>query len=192
MNILLIDRTSTEFVFICNALKVHSVDFASYADVVKTKLMKIRYDAILVDAACFSDEGDGVLNILKSSKENNSIPLFVLGDHFDIELGIEGLWLAGKFAKPLNAFEMQTKLEALTSNKNRDQSSATNSVKILLDLVSHEINYSDLKYSLHYRLTPMEFKLFMLLYESANQVVPRDRAFALLWKKKTAQLRRNF
>ena len=93
-------------------------------------------------------------------------------------------------AKPLNAFEIESKVAALKQNK-KSEIKSTNlrtvpgKTTVLIDFVLHEISYSSPTVgAVRCKLTPTEFKLFCLLYENSNVVVSREKIVAKLWNKK--------
>ncbi len=162
-----------------------TVDFTETLSDFEEKIKNSRYNGLLIDLKLTEGTGFDAFNIYKNHYGSNQIPIiFITGDDRTQSL-VDGLGLGADdyIIKPIS---MKALAARVSSNINKFYKRARmfslhEESLIEVDLENSKIMIHSNKSLTNITLTPIEFKIFFLLYKNRGTVFSRKELVSSIW-----------
>ena len=141
-----------------------------------------RFDLVFIDTRVGDRDGHMICAEIKSDERFAWVPVLLIAERPDLEERIRGFSVgAGGFVtRPIHATELRLQLAArLKEHSSSSARAAFHLGGLHFDLASNRV--TDTRSRLALELTPVEFRLLLLLAEHEERIYSRDQLLDLLW-----------
>lgn len=189
--ILLIDDSREIKLLVEDALNGFEIDYAEDADAGLKKIKNKKYDLILLDLILPDSDGLAVYKKIKEFEKNKkTTPVIFLTLKNDTTNKVKAFAMgaADYVAKPFDPAELRARVLVRLQNSTDASEASANEIRrgqILIKINEHEIYCACHDKTKKYKLTPTEFRLFYLLFNSDQAVVSRDVIMNKVWSDKS-------
>lgn len=152
------------------------------------------WDIVILDRSL--PDGDGLDLCFKIKKLNLTTPfsILMLTAHGQLDEKVEGLTAGADdyVVKPFEPRELLARIEALL--RRRNESSQVNSVikfeNLMINIETHSVSVKKSSGEvIPLDLTPIEFKILLILVKNYNQEISRDNLIQAVWDKTNMSVR---
>jgi DNA-binding response OmpR family regulator len=184
--ILAVDDSSETIQLIRRALgSGYQIDVAMTAHAATEMLAKHTYSLILLDVQLPDGDGFKVCSVLQTEQGTASVPIVFLTAKTSIEDKILGFQLGAEdfITKPFDQMELKARVDAKLRKIERDrvESDIVRVGDLEINKGSQRAIVSKDGASTELELTPLEFKLLLLLASKPSHVFSRDEILNTVW-----------
>ncbi len=184
--ILIVEDSSDAFELVRRALGTSvQLDWAKSLREASLSLEKKTYDLILLDVTLPDGDGYRLCSLLQANDELKSIPVIFLTARNSVPDKLMGFSVGADdyISKPFDPIELKARIDAKFRRRQREKSQAqlVRAGDLEINKDSQKVCIYDEGHSTEIDLTPIEFKILLILAKESNKVFSRDELLDAVW-----------